>query len=337
MVKNKSSTMSLRDNAHLSGSAASFQPETASVSYAHRESQPASVYNDSRGVPAAFSRPAPLVSSPRDEEQHAVPQSFGGHPYHPTHQPPYYSSQAPPPGAYPMYGTGPPTAASLASMYPPGSHIQTFTTGPQSIAPIPSPPRFGSKMPAFTTGPQPIGNQTYTSGPSQCYIPAKLPTEMPPMQSTAAVTRIKKTITLNTPEDLANFGLSKAQFEADLVAHLRKEQNLDPSVDVQVKWPEVPSPISAEAQPGQSLFEKYNETLLKQQLKPMRSLITKAFGGENTLKSPEEYCKPFCDFMTENVTVFHAVDAFEKKLTKAGFKKVCSPNMTYHFANIHEA
>jgi hypothetical protein len=38
--------------------------------------------------------------------------------------------------------------------------------------------------------------------------------------------------------------------------------------------------------------------------------------------SPEAYTKPFCDFLTENPTVFHAVDYFEKKLSKAGFRKV---------------
>jgi len=45
--------------------------------------------------------------------------------------------------------------------------------------------------------------------------------------------------------------------------------------------------------------------------------------GDNKLKSAEEYCQPFCEFLTENPTVFHAVDYFEKKLNKAGFTKVC--------------
>jgi hypothetical protein len=43
-----------------------------------------------------------------------------------------------------------------------------------------------------------------------------------------------------------------------------------------------------------------------------------------TLKSPEEYTQPFCDFLTENPTVFHTVDHFGKKLTDHGFKKVCA-------------
>jgi hypothetical protein len=72
-----------------------------------------------------------------------------------------------------------------------------------------------------------------------------------------------------------------------------------------------------------SLFEKFNETLLEQSQKPKGSLITKGLVGEgNALKTPEAYTQPFCDFLTENPTVWHAVDYFEKKLKKAGFKKV---------------
>jgi hypothetical protein len=37
---------------------------------------------------------------------------------------------------------------------------------------------------------------------------------------------------------------------------------------------------------------------------------------------PEEYTKPFCDFLTENPTVFHAVDYFKTKLEANGFQKV---------------
>lgn len=40
------------------------------------------------------------------------------------------------------------------------------------------------------------------------------------------------------------------------------------------------------------------------------------------VEKPEAYTKPFCDFLTQNPTVFHAVDYFQKKLTDAGFKKV---------------
>lgn len=37
---------------------------------------------------------------------------------------------------------------------------------------------------------------------------------------------------------------------------------------------------------------------------------------------PEEYTQPFCDFLTDNPTVFHAVDAVAKDLEAAGFKKL---------------
>jgi hypothetical protein len=46
---------------------------------------------------------------------------------------------------------------------------------------------------------------------------------------------------------------------------------------------------------------------------------------EHALKAPEAYTEPFCTFLTTNPTVWHAVDYFETKLQKAGFKKVCPP------------
>lgn len=60
------------------------------------------------------------------------------------------------------------------------------------------------------------------------------------------------------------------------------------------------------------------------------SLITRGLEDQqrehNTLKSPETYTQPFCDFLTENPTVWHAVQYFEKKLDAAGFKKVYVPS-----------
>lgn len=53
-----------------------------------------------------------------------------------------------------------------------------------------------------------------------------------------------------------------------------------------------------------------------------RSLITQAYDGANVLKAPEAYTQPFCDFLTQNPTVFHAVAHFEEKLEKAGFTKL---------------
>lgn len=37
---------------------------------------------------------------------------------------------------------------------------------------------------------------------------------------------------------------------------------------------------------------------------------------------PEAYTRPFCDFLTENPTVFHAVQYFKEKLSAAGFEEV---------------
>jgi hypothetical protein len=37
---------------------------------------------------------------------------------------------------------------------------------------------------------------------------------------------------------------------------------------------------------------------------------------------PEEFTKPFCDFLTENPTIFHTVDHFKGKLGEAGYKEV---------------
>lgn len=83
--------------------------------------------------------------------------------------------------------------------------------------------------------------------------------------------------------------------------------------------------------PGKSLFENFNETIQEQ---PKKSLITKGLAREeNALKAPEAYTKPFCDFITENPTVFHAVDHFAKKLEKAGFKKVCPQSLLMNDAN----
>ncbi|CZT50441.1 related to vacuolar aspartyl aminopeptidase Lap4 [Rhynchosporium secalis] len=68
-----------------------------------------------------------------------------------------------------------------------------------------------------------------------------------------------------------------------------------------------------------SLFEKFNES----RQFPRASLISNGLKREgSTLKAPEAYCQPFCDFLSGNPTVFHAVDYFESKLEKAGFTKL---------------
>ncbi|KAH8588792.1 putative vacuolar aminopeptidase 1 [Bisporella sp. PMI_857] len=75
--------------------------------------------------------------------------------------------------------------------------------------------------------------------------------------------------------------------------------------------------------PGLSLYENYLE---RQKAGGYRSFVPPSIptvlGGENKLKSPEAYTEPFIQFMTENPTVWHAVAAFEDRLTKAGFKKL---------------
>ncbi len=43
---------------------------------------------------------------------------------------------------------------------------------------------------------------------------------------------------------------------------------------------------------------------------------------------PEDFTKPFCDFMTENPTVFHAVDYFKQELSAAGYTEVSQGPMT---------
>lgn len=49
---------------------------------------------------------------------------------------------------------------------------------------------------------------------------------------------------------------------------------------------------------------------------------------------PEDYTKPFCDFLTENPTVFHAVDYFSKKLTDRGFEKVVNQPLSPSISGI---
>jgi aminopeptidase I len=39
-------------------------------------------------------------------------------------------------------------------------------------------------------------------------------------------------------------------------------------------------------------------------------------------EKPEAYTKPFCDFLTENPTIFHTVEYFKKKLGNLGYEEV---------------
>jgi hypothetical protein len=76
----------------------------------------------------------------------------------------------------------------------------------------------------------------------------------------------------------------------------------------------------------QSLFQgAMEEPDLRRELEKETSIANKLeMQKVFSLKSPEEYTQPLCDFLTENPTVFHAVDYFEKRLEKAGYTKVCS-------------
>lgn len=67
----------------------------------------------------------------------------------------------------------------------------------------------------------------------------------------------------------------------------------------------------------ESLGAEAKELIMKAQKNLMSPAVhtTKSF-------DPADFTKPFCEFLTENPTVFHAVDYFATKLTKAGFEKL---------------
>ncbi|KAB8234666.1 glycosyl hydrolase family 71-domain-containing protein [Aspergillus alliaceus] len=44
--------------------------------------------------------------------------------------------------------------------------------------------------------------------------------------------------------------------------------------------------------------------------------------ASTTSFSPEDYSKPYCEFMTANPTIFHAVDGFTKQLESKGYKRL---------------
>jgi aminopeptidase I len=63
-----------------------------------------------------------------------------------------------------------------------------------------------------------------------------------------------------------------------------------------------------------------------------QSMTMRAEQIDNTIDAkdlrPEAFTKPYVEFMTENPTVFHAVDYFKQKLLKAGYKEVGRPDPT---------
>jgi aminopeptidase I len=57
-----------------------------------------------------------------------------------------------------------------------------------------------------------------------------------------------------------------------------------------------------------------------------QSIAMRAEAVDNKVEAkdlkPEAFTKPYLEFMTENPTVFHAVDYFKGKLLKVGYKEV---------------
>lgn len=81
--------------------------------------------------------------------------------------------------------------------------------------------------------------------------------------------------------------------------------------------------ISLDGVPAEmrSLFQKYNDSMAEL-VQQSRGSLPHIVPQQHTLKSPEAYTRPFCDFLTDNPTVWHTVAHFEKRLDAAGFKKV---------------
>lgn len=80
-----------------------------------------------------------------------------------------------------------------------------------------------------------------------------------------------------------------------------------------------------------SLYQRYKKDELDRRRALERDISytdklekEKAF-NQFGLKGPEAYTRPFCEFLTENPTVFHVVQYFESRLEKAGFEKACLP------------
>lgn len=67
--------------------------------------------------------------------------------------------------------------------------------------------------------------------------------------------------------------------------------------------------------------ESQNVELFRQQLENETRNKEKRF-RQATRENAAAYTKPFCDFLTENPTVFHAVDAMKKQLKDEGFTQI---------------
>lgn len=82
---------------------------------------------------------------------------------------------------------------------------------------------------------------------------------------------------------------------------------------------------------GTSLYERYTELMrLRNLCAPNQASVSAPapvpvpVPQTRRAIDPKDSTKPFCEFLTENPTIFHAVDYFEKQLNDAGFTKVPS-------------
>jgi aminopeptidase I len=98
----------------------------------------------------------------------------------------------------------------------------------------------------------------------------------------------------------------------------RQQQQQSPP-PVPPKILEAPSPTPApilEFRDGQYRKPAPSHSWLPASLPPAPAPVRRA------KENPEKYTKPFTDFMTENPTIFHAVDTVAKDLEKDGYKKL---------------
>ncbi|KAL1303007.1 hypothetical protein AAFC00_003323 [Neodothiora populina] len=154
---------------------------------------------------------------------------------------------------------------------------------------------------------------------------------------------------INTNETLRNvLAASTLAEQAELLSLLKQNVQRLNNVSLSHDAPQVP-PI-AEMYKSAAEQERPNDFLLKQMAQLESSLRSEherldkiLDDAKATLEAPSTsqnrsparppypqatadnakvYCKPFCDFLTENPTVFHAVDAIGCQLQRAGFKKL---------------
>jgi hypothetical protein len=71
---------------------------------------------------------------------------------------------------------------------------------------------------------------------------------------------------------------------------------------------------------GQRELPSKEEVLEKLFAQAMQQKINEDMVVES--KEPLDYAQPFCDFLTNNPTVFHACDFFAQKLKDAGYTEV---------------